>query len=129
TWHSNSRKGVRIPLRESTLTAARNGAPLRTTIDRDLQWFTQKVLAQAVTGYRAESGAALVMDSRTGEILALADVPTFDATPPAGARKDDLGARALNDVYEPGSVQKVLTAAALIDARKAFPRQRFKVPG
>src|SRR5690606_10789398 len=65
----------------------------------------------------------------TGEILALADVPTFDANTPAEARKDDLGARALNDVYEPGSVQKVLTAAALIDAGKAFPRQRFKVPG
>jgi cell division protein FtsI (penicillin-binding protein 3) len=69
------------------------------------------------------------MDSRTGEILALADVPTFDANHPLEADRDDLGSRALNDVYEPGSVQKVLTAAALIDADKAFPRQRFKVPG
>jgi cell division protein FtsI (penicillin-binding protein 3) len=129
TWQSNSGKGVRIPLRESTLKAARNGAPLRTTIDRDLQWFTQKVLAQTVQQYRAESGAAVVMDTRTGEILALADVPTFDANEPTeAASTDDLGARSMSDTYEPGSVEKVLTAAALIDAGKAFPRQRFKVP-
>ena len=129
TWQSNSRKGVRIPLRESSLTAARNGTPLRTTIDGDLQWFTQKVLASAVTQYRAESGAAIVLDSRTGEILALADVPTFDANRPTEAKKEDLGSRALSDTYEPGSVEKILTAASLIDAGKAFPRQRFKVPG
>lgn len=129
TWQSNSGKGVRIPLRESTLKAAQNGQPLRTTIDRDLQWFTQKVLAQTVQQYRAESGAAVVLDSRTGEVLALADVPTFDANAPTEARsEDDLGSRAMSDTYEPGSVEKVLTAAALIDAGKAFPRQKFKVP-
>ncbi len=128
TWQSNSGRGVRIPLRESTLRAAQNGAALRTTIDRDLQWFTGKVLAQAVQQARAESGAAIVMDTRTGEILALADVPTFDANNPTESDKEDLGSRALNDTYEPGSVEKVLTASSLIDAGKAFPRQRFKVP-
>lgn len=129
TWQSSSSKGVRIPLRESTLKQPRNGTPLRTTIDRDLQWFTQKVLAEAVQQYRAESGAAIVMDTRTGEVLALADVPTFDANNPTAADEEDLGSRALNDAYEPGSVEKVLTAASLIDAGKAFPRQKFKVPG
>ncbi len=129
TWLSSSRKSVRIPLRESTLKAARNGTSLQTTIDGDLQWFVQKVLASAVTQYGAESGAAIVMDSRTSEILALADVPTFDANTPADADPLDLGSRALNDTYEPGSVEKVLTAASLIDAGKAFPRQKFKVPG
>jgi cell division protein FtsI (penicillin-binding protein 3) len=129
TWQSTSGKGVRIPLRESTLKAAQNGAPLRTTIDRDLQWFTQKVLAETVQQYRAASGSAIVMDTRTGEILALADVPTFDANEPSEADEEDLGSRAMNDTYEPGSVQKVLTAASLIDAGKASARQRFKVPG
>lgn len=129
TWQSNSGKGVRIPLRESTLKAAQDGTPLRTTVDRDLQWFTQKVLAEAVQQYRAESASAVVLDTRTGETLALADVPTFDANKATEADKDDLGSRAMSDTYEPGSVQKVLTAASLIDAGKAFPRQRFKVPG
>ncbi|CAB4947112.1 unannotated protein [freshwater metagenome] len=129
TWQSTSGKGIRIPLRESTLKTAQNGAPLRTTIDRDLQWFTQKVLAETVQQYRAASGSAIVMDTRTGEILALADVPTFDANEPSEADEEDLGSRAMNDTYEPGSVQKVLTAASLIDAGRAFARQRFKVPG
>jgi cell division protein FtsI (penicillin-binding protein 3) len=129
TWQSNSGKGVRIPLRESTLKTAQNGAPLRTTIDRDLQWFTQKVLARAVQQYRAESGAAMVMDTRTGETLALADYPTFDANKPTEADEADLGSRAMSDPYEPGSVQKALTMSSLIDAGKAAPRQRFKVPG
>ena len=128
TWQSNSRKGVRIPLRESTIEAPVDGEPLRTTIDRDLQWFTQKVLAQAVDRYRGESGAAVVLDTRTGDVLALADVPTFDANEPTEAREEDLGARSMNLAYEPGSVEKVLTVAALIDAGKSFPRQRFKVP-
>lgn len=129
TWQSTSGKSVRIPLRESTLKEPHNGAPLRTTIDRDLQWFTQKAIGQAVDAYRAESGAAIVMDTRTGEILALADYPTFDANKPAEADEADLGSRAMNDTYEPGSVEKVLTASSLIDAGKAFPRQKFKVPG
>ena len=128
TWQSTSGKGVRIPLRESTLKEPQNGAPLRTTIDRDLQWFTQKVLAQAVRQYRAESASAVVLDSRTGETLALADVPTFDANKPTEADEADLGSRAMSDTYEPGSVEKVLTVSALIDAGKAFPRQKFKVP-
>jgi cell division protein FtsI (penicillin-binding protein 3) len=69
------------------------------------------------------------MDTRTGEVLALADVPTFDANAPTEVDDpEDLGARSMSDTYEPGSVEKVLTAAALIDAGKAFPRQRFKVP-
>jgi cell division protein FtsI (penicillin-binding protein 3) len=129
TWQSNSRKSIRIPLRDSTIKAAQNGTPLRTTIDRDLQWFTQKVLAQQVQQYRAESGAAIVMDTRTGEILALADVPTFDANKPTEAKEEDLGSRAMNDTYEPGSVEKVLTMSSLIDAGKTYPRQKFKVPG
>ena len=128
TWQSTSGKGVRIPLRESTLREPQDGAPLRTTIDRDLQWFTQKVLAQAVQQYRAESASAVVLDSRTGETLALADVPTFDANEPTESPEEDLGSRAMSNTYEPGSVQKVLTVASLIDAGKAFPRQKFKVP-
>lgn len=120
--------GNRVPLGENTVVPARNGEALRTTIDLDLQWFTQRVLGQTLQKYRAESGVALVMDTRTGELLALADAPTFDANEPLEADKEDLGSRALSDAYEPGSVEKVLTAASLIDAGKVTPRQKFRVP-
>ena len=120
--------GNRVPLGENSVVPARNGTALHTTIDLDLQWFTQRVLAQTIQKYRAQSGVAVVMDTRTGELLALADAPTFDANDPLEADKEDLGSRALSDAYEPGSVEKVLTAAALIDAGKVTPRQKFRVP-
>ena len=121
--------GNRIPLGESTIEQAVDGSDLRTTIDLDLQWYTQRVLAQTVQDSRAESGFAVVMDTRTGEILAEADDPTFDANHPLEAPDEDRGARSMSDVYEPGSVEKVLTLSALIDAGKVTPRTRLEVPG
>ncbi|MFC4787327.1 peptidoglycan D,D-transpeptidase FtsI family protein [Nocardioides sp. MAHUQ-72] len=121
--------GNRIPLGESTIERAVDGRDLQTTIDLDLQWYTQRVLAQTVRNARAESGFAVVMDTRTGEILAEADDPTFDANHPLAAPDEDRGARSMSDVYEPGSVEKVLTLSALMDAGKVTPRTKLKVPG
>jgi cell division protein FtsI (penicillin-binding protein 3) len=121
--------GQRLPLGENHVVEPVDGAPLRLTIDRDVQWYTQRVLRQTVQGARADSGAAVVLDSRTGEVLSLADFPTFDANNPGASRERDLGMRSLYDVYEPGSVAKVLTAAALIDAGKVTPDTKITVPG
>jgi cell division protein FtsI (penicillin-binding protein 3) len=120
--------GNRIPLGDNNEVKPVNGKDLELTIDRDVTWYAQRVLRTAVEQAEADSGAAVVMDSRTGEILALADYPTFDANKAGKADKDDLGSRALSDVYEPGSVEKVLTAASLLHADKVTPRTRFTVP-
>ncbi len=120
--------GNRIPLGESTIVKPVDGQDLHTTLDQDLQWYTQRVLRQTVEDARGDSGVAIVMDSLTGEILALADHPTFDANAPLESLKEDLGTRSMIDFYEPGSVQKVLTISALIDAGKVTPRTRLKVP-
>ncbi|MDH2416706.1 penicillin-binding protein 2 [Nocardioides sp. CER19] len=120
--------GSRIPLGQSTSVAPVDGQSIKTTIDRDVQWYANKVLAQAVTSTNSESGVALAMDTRTGEVLALSDYPTFDANHPAESPKADRGSRALSDVYEPGSVEKVLTLSALIDAGKVTDRTRLTVP-
>ena len=120
--------GNRIPLGNSTTVKPRNGADLRLTIDRDVQWYVQRVLRSTVRGAGGDSGVAVVMDSRTGELLSLADYPSFDAQTPLSSPKDDLGSRALSDVYEPGSVEKVLTASALIDAGKLSPLTHIQVP-
>ena len=120
--------GNKIPLGDSTTVDPVDGKTLTTTIDRDLQWYAQRVLADAVDGSNAESGVVVVMDTKTGEVLALADYPTFDAGKPGEAPKADRGSRALSDVYEPGSVQKVLTLSALIDAGKVTNRTRLTVP-
>ena len=120
--------GQKLPLGDNSVVAPKDGADLRLTIDRDVQWYTQRVLRQAVQGAGGESGAAVVMDSRTGEVLALADHPTFDANEPTLSSDSALGTRSLSDVYEPGSVQKVLTAASLIDAGKVTPDTKITVP-
>ncbi|MQW76470.1 penicillin-binding protein 2 [Nocardioides sp. dk4132] len=120
--------GNRLPLADSTTVDAVDGGDLTTTIDRDLQWYAQRVLRQTVEDSDAKSGFAVVMDSRTGDLLAVADHPTFDANKPAESAKDDRISRAMTDVYEPGSVQKVLTLGALVDAGKVTPRTRITVP-
>lgn len=120
--------GNRIPLGENTEVEPVDGKPLTLTIDRDVQWYAQRVLRTAVQKARARSGVAIALDTKTGEILALADYPTYDANHPGKAAKADRGSRALSDVYEPGSVEKVLTAAALIDAGKVTPATRIRVP-
>ncbi|HEX6249671.1 MAG TPA: penicillin-binding protein 2 [Nocardioidaceae bacterium] len=122
--------GQRLPLGDNSVVEPVDGQDLTLTIDRDVQWYTQRVLRQAVQGSGGASGAAVVLDSRTGEVLALADHPTFDANAPMLVKDtEDLGARSVHDVYEPGSVQKVLTAASLIDAGKVSPDTRITVPG
>jgi cell division protein FtsI (penicillin-binding protein 3) len=68
------------------------------------------------------------MDTHTGQLLSVADYPTFDANNPGLSSKADLGSRALRDVYEPGSVEKVLTASSLIDAGKVTPDTQILVP-
>jgi cell division protein FtsI (penicillin-binding protein 3) len=120
--------GNRIPLGENTEVKPVNGEDLALTIDRDVQWYAQRVLRTAVQGSGAQSGTAVALDTRTGDILALADYPSFDANKPGEADEADLGSRALSDVYEPGSVEKVLTVAGLIDAGKVSPQTKVRVP-
>ena len=120
--------GNRIPLGGGTIKPPVDGQDLHTTIDLDLQWYVQKVLRQTREDARGDSAFAVVMDSRTGEVLALADDPTFDARNPQAAPRKDRNSRAMTDVYEPGSVEKVLTLSALIDAGKATMGTRVTVP-
>ena len=121
--------GSQIPLGDNTVDPARDGADLTTTIDRDLQWYAQQVLADTVLGAGGDSGFAVVLDTRTAEVLALADYPTYDAAQPDLSPASNYNSRALSDPYEPGSVEKVLTVAGLIDAGKVSASTKFEVPG
>jgi cell division protein FtsI (penicillin-binding protein 3) len=120
--------GNRIPLGANSTVPPVRGHDLHLTIDRDVQWYTQRVLRAAVQGSRSTSGSAVVMDTKTGQLLALADFPTFDPNDPGLSPAGDLGTPALRTAYEPGSVEKVLTMSSLIDAGKVTPRTRITVP-
>ncbi|WP_406031777.1 penicillin-binding protein 2 [Nocardioides sp. NBC_00163] len=121
--------GTRMPLGTNNRVAPVDGDDLKLTLDRDLQYYVQQTLMEAVQKSRAESGMAVVMDTQTGEILSLADYPTFDARDPGASPNTLRGSNALSNVYEPGSVQKVLTVAGLLDQGLVSPSTRLKVPG
>jgi len=94
------------------------GATLELTIDQNLQHVTERELHAGVIENRAVAGAAIVMNPRTGEILALASEPTFDPNEPPGLGWENRRRnRAVQDVYEPGSTFKLITAAAAIENR------------
>jgi cell division protein FtsI (penicillin-binding protein 3) len=91
------------------------GATLELTIDLTLQYVVERELGEAVRATRARGGTAIVMDPHTGEVLALANEPTFNPNDyglyPATAWKN----RAVQDIYEPGSTFKIVTAAAALE--------------
>lgn len=119
----------RIPLGQSTLKAAQNGTSYELTLDSELQYQAQQVLSQQIATTKGLSGTTIVMNIKTGEILALATSPSFDSNSPGTASADNLGNRAVSDAYEPGSVQKVLTVAALMDAGIITPDTKVETPG
>ena len=104
-----------IPNGQTTTVEPRPGRDVHLTIDRDLQWNAQKILSDELAEANAESGSATIIDVKTGEVLALASVPTFDAEDPGEADASVRGNRAVTDVFEPGSIGKVITAAAALE--------------
>ena len=99
------------------------------TIDEVIQHFAEKALDDAVKEHRAKSGTAIVMDVKTGEILAMANRPDYDPNNPFQGSKDELFKlwrnKAIADVYEPGSTFKVITAAAALEEGKVTPDEVF----
>ena len=93
-----------------------------------MQWIAERRLAEQVAKTRADSGFAIVMDVKTGQLIALANSPTYDSSRPQAAKSEDRGNRAVSAPYEPGSVQKVLTSAALIDSGTVTPSTRVVIP-
>lgn len=127
--YEESPSGERIPLADSTVKTPEPGSDVVTTLDRDLQWYTQRRLQQAINETSSDWGTAIVKDVKTGEVLALSQLPTFDANDPSSISSENMNARAVQNVYEPGSVQKVITMAALADEGLVGPRTKVRVPG
>ncbi|MGZ4151515.1 MAG: peptidoglycan D,D-transpeptidase FtsI family protein [Actinomycetota bacterium] len=110
------------------VTAPVDGVSLRTTIDRDIQYEAQQALAAAVKLNGATAGTVIVMDPKTGDIYAMASYPWFDPNHFAQANPDRWRNRAVTDSFEPGSVNKIITAAAAIESGDVSTTERFRVP-
>ncbi|GAB4321193.1 MAG: stage V sporulation protein D [Dehalococcoidia bacterium] len=116
--------GDPIPLGQFVTREPEPGHDLVLTIDRYLQRLAEETLTQAVKEHKAKGGTIIVMDPATGEILAMASMPALqysalDYSDPGVT--DLMRNRAVSDLYEPGSVMKVVTAAAAIDAGVVTP--------
>ncbi|MEV6525517.1 penicillin-binding transpeptidase domain-containing protein [Longispora sp. NPDC051575] len=106
-----SRTGQVIPSGFSRTTPARPGTDLRLTVDRDLQFETQRLLTQGAAKTGAAFACAVVMDARTGEVLSMASTPTYNAANPQGPPPPD---SCTQQVVDPGSVHKAITIGAAL---------------
>jgi cell division protein FtsI (penicillin-binding protein 3) len=110
------------------VTPARPGDDVVLTIDREIQFLAQQYLRRAVRQNHAKGGTIVVLDPRTGDVYAMASYPSYDPNAFASATAQDRMNRAVTSTWEPGSVNKVITAAAALETGAASPTQRFHVP-
>ncbi|MGW6867408.1 peptidoglycan D,D-transpeptidase FtsI family protein [Streptomyces sp. NPDC054901] len=120
--------GRRVPTAGSSEKPAVPGDDIELTIDRDIQWAAQSAITDQVEKSGADRGYVIVQDTRTGEVLAMANSPGFDPNDLTRASSAAMGNAALQDVYEPGSTAKVISMAAVLEEKKATPATHVEVP-
>jgi len=104
-----------------SIRAPRPGQNLALSIDTKIQYLAYRELKEAVAQHRARAGGIIVLDARTGEVLALANVPTYNPNNRTSLTGPRARNRALTDVFEPGSTLKPFTAAAALESGSFRP--------
>lgn len=120
--------GAEIPGSQSEIIPAQTGTTVRLTVDRDIQWVASQAISDAVKSSNALSGTVIVMDPKTGEILAHATAPTFNPNNTSKVALVAMRNPSVQDVYEPGSTGKVMTLAAALEEKKVTPETVITVP-
>lgn len=120
--------GNEIPGGSRVISPVRPGVDLITTFDRQMQYKAQAALARAVRDNGAKGGSVIVLDPHTGQILVMATNPSFDPNRFPEYPAERYRNRAVTDVWEPGSVNKVITAAAALETGAVRLDERFVVP-
>lgn len=103
------------------------GNNLLLTIDEGLQYIVEREIEDAITAWKAEAATAIMMNPITGEILAMANRPTYDPNFPSKADASQRRNRAITDLYEPGSTFKTILAAGVLESRVVLPQEKFDV--
>ncbi|MGQ0443039.1 MAG: peptidoglycan D,D-transpeptidase FtsI family protein, partial [Methylophilaceae bacterium] len=101
-----------------------DGQDLVLSIDRRIQYLAFRELAKAVETFRAKAGSAVVLDARTGEVLAMVNLPTYNPNNPVNI-KGKTRNRAVTDIFEPGSTMKSVTAAAAMEFGQYKPQTKI----
>lgn len=114
------------PLTAQESVIAREGADLVLTIDRTVQYVVEQFLARGIQEYGAQSGTIIVMDPRTGAILAMANLPCYEPYKFFDVQDESLLLNpAVSKQYEPGSVMKLVTMAAALDSGTVTPQSTY----
>lgn len=120
--------GIKIPNSVVTTRKAVDGKNIRITIDADLQYFAQQVVAASDAYLRSDWVAATVIDIKTGRILAAAEAPSVDPNSPGKLSADDRRSRIFQFAFEPGSTLKTITAATVVDTGLGSPGMKVLAP-
>lgn len=103
------------------LAVPRDGKDTRLSIDSKIQYITFNELKNAVVDNKAAAGAAVVIDARTGEVLALANYPTYNPNDRSHLTGEQLRNRVFTDSFEPGSIMKPFTLSLALDLHRVTP--------
>jgi cell division protein FtsI (penicillin-binding protein 3) len=106
----------------------RSGRDVQLTLDHQIQANAEAVLAETVQRWHAKAASAIVLDPRTGAVLAMAVAPRFDANAFGSVSADRRRNRAITDMYEPGSTFKLVTISAALSDGLVTPRTAFTLP-
>jgi cell division protein FtsI/penicillin-binding protein 2 len=122
--------GTIISWNESKIDPANNGNNIILTIDRNIQYKVEKILEEGIKKHGADSGSIIVMEPKTGKILAMASSPSFDPNKFSDIQNYDLYKNAaVSDVWEPGSIFKVITMASALNEDKVNPETTYTDTG
>ncbi|WP_419866375.1 peptidoglycan D,D-transpeptidase FtsI family protein [Mycobacterium kyorinense] len=122
--------GVVIPGSYRNQHKAVNGSTVQLTIDDDIQFYVQQQVQQAKNLSGAHNVSAVVLDAKTGEVLAMSNDNTFDPSQDIGRQGDkQMGNLPVSSPFEPGSVNKIITASSVIEYGLSNPDEVLQVPG
>ena len=122
--------GVVIPGSYRNRHTAVNGSTVQLTLDDDIQFYVQQQVQQAKDASGANNLSAVVLDAKTGEVLAMSNDNTFDPSQDIGRQNNrQLGNLAVSSPFEPGSVNKIITASSVIEYGLSNPDEVLQVPG
>jgi len=119
---------IKIPSSIRTITPVRDGSDVVLSINSDLQYAAQQEVAATVRRLQADWASAIVIEVKTGKILAAAEAPTVDPNKPGAVRQQNRASRIFQVAFEPGSILKPVAAATAVDTKKATPVSQVIAP-
>jgi cell division protein FtsI (penicillin-binding protein 3) len=121
-------QGRTIPQGEYSVIPAEPGSDLVLTIRTEIQYAAREALEAALERTGASAGSIVVLDPRTGEVLAMVNLPSFDPNDRQDVSADVVRNRAVTDVFEPGSTQKLVTVAGALESGMVGPWTTLEIP-